>query len=205
MSQILDDGKTIAFGQRVEEVERLFGCQATDIPIRIARKGIDKSLKAGNVSLEFDSGMLNRIQFEREYEFKHSPTPYPESWKNFVAVGPARILGRTSREDFLAYLKAWEERAKTLGAKPVEAGEDLGSEQYSVGIIQDDLIGSPMDMIVVNMGPSRRAGGGGLWCDGWCLFFATESDRQQTGVEVGRLQSLSAFRDEFNTVARRKA
>ena len=203
MSQILDDGKTIAFGQSLEEIEQLFGCKAEGIPIRIARKGIDKSLKTDNLSMEFDSGKLKGIKFEGEYEFNNPPQPYPEAWKNFVVLGPRRISARMAREDFLAYLKAWEERAKTFGAEPVEPGEDLGSEQYSVGIVQENTVGFCLDMVAVNMGPSRRAGGGGLWADGWCLFFARESDHKQTGVEVGRLLSLSAFRDEFNTVARR--
>ncbi len=203
MSQLLDDGRTIAFGQSLEEVERLFGCQASDIPVKIARKGIDKILKVENLSLEFDSGKLKQMSFEGGYEFKNPPTPYPEAWKNFPDIGTTRISGRMLREDLLAYLKAWEERAKAMGAKPIEAGEDLGSDQYSVGIIQDDLMGFSIDTVVVNMGPSRRAGGGGLWCDGWVLFFATKSDPQDSGVEVGRLRSVSAFRDEFNTVARR--
>jgi hypothetical protein len=199
MRQLLDDGKTISFGQSLEEIEQIFCCKAMDIPIRIARKGIDKRLKAHNLSLEFDSGKLKQIGFEGEYEFRNAPEPYPESWKNFAVIGPTKISGKMFRKEFLTYLKAWEERAKTLGAEPVEAGEDLKHQQYAVGIVEDDFA----DMIVVNTGPSRRAGGGGLWCDGWCLFFATESDHQKGGVEVGRLLSLSAFRDEFNTVARR--
>ncbi len=203
MNQLLDDGKSIAFGQRIEEVEQLFGCQASDNPLKIARTGIDKIIKTGNVSLEFDSGKLKRMSFEGGYEFKNALTPYPEPWKNFPVIGAKRISGKMPREDFLAYLKAWEERAKTSGAAPVEAGEDLGPEQYSVGIIQENLMGFSTDMAVVNMGPSRRAGGGGLWCDAWVLSFATESDHQQSGVGIGRLQLLSAFRDEFNTVARR--
>jgi len=203
MSQFLDDGRTIAFGQHLEEVEELFGCKASDIPIKIARTGIDKSIKTENLSLEFDSGKLKRICFEGGYEFKNPPTPYPESWKNFPVIGTAIISSGMLREDFLAYLKVWEERAKTMGAEPIEPGEDLRSDQYSVGIIQDDLLGFSTDMVVVNMGPSRRAGGGGLWCDGWVLFFATKSDPEQSGIDVGRLRSLSAFRDEFNTVARR--
>jgi hypothetical protein len=191
------------FSSSTFKVEDMFGCKASDIPIRIARKGIDKSLKTDTVSLEFDSGKLKRIQFERNYEFRNSPQPYPEPWKNLVPVGLARISGGMPREQFLVYLKLWEERARACGAESVEAGEDLGSEQYSVGIVQESLEGFSLDLIALNMGPSRRAGGGGLWSDGWCLFFARELDHNETGVEVGRLLSLAAFRDEFNTVARR--
>src|SRR4051812_6173078 len=99
------------------------------------------------------------------------------------------------RPSILAYLKLWEEMAKGCGAESVEAGEDLGSEQYSIGIVQENVVGFfSMDMIAVNMGPSRRAGGGGLWCDGWSFRFATEVDHQQSGAELGTLQTLSAFR-----------
>jgi len=199
MSQVLDDGKTVAFGQRLEELEQMFGRMAVDIPVRIARQGIDKTLQAENVALNFDSGRLKQIKFEAGYEFKNAPTPYPEDWKNFVPLGSAKISGGMHREDFLAYLKAWEGRARMLGAEPVDPGGDLTDRQYSAVTDVDAFA----DMVVVNMGPSRRAGGGGLWCDGWILFFAQESDQQPSGVEVGRLRSLSAFRDEFNTVARR--
>jgi hypothetical protein len=201
MSQILDDGKTISFGQSQEEIEQLFGCKAMDIPSRIARKGIDQRLKTGDVSFRFDSGKLKQIIFESEYGFRNPPQPYPEAWKNFPVIGATGIACKMFREKFLSYLDEWETRAKASGAERVEAGEDLDERQYWVWIMRDDFA----DMIGVNMGPSRRAGGGGLWCDGWCLFFATESDHQRTGVEAGRLQSLAAFRDEFNTMARRMA
>jgi hypothetical protein len=105
MSQILDDGRTIVFGQSLEEVEQLFGSKAMDIPNRIARKGTDKSLKTGNLSLEFDSGKLKRIIFESEYEFKIPPQPYPEAWKNFPAIEATKISGKMVREDFLSLLE----------------------------------------------------------------------------------------------------
>jgi hypothetical protein len=109
MSQILDDGKIIAFGQSLEEIEGMFGSKAIDVPIRIARKGIDKILKTGNLSLEFDSGRLKRINFEGDYEFKNPPEPYPEPWKNFAAIGPTTISGKMSRTKFLTYRTAGEE------------------------------------------------------------------------------------------------
>lgn len=199
MSQVLDDGKAIAFGQSLEELERLFGCKAVDTPFRIARKGIDKSLKCGNVVLKFDTEKLKGVEFEQSYGFENPLIPYPEDWKNLPQIGEARISKGMSREEFLAYLKVWEERAKNLGAEPVEPDENLNGQQYWVWTERDTYA----DMAGINMGPSRRAGGGGLWCDTWCVFFTMESDHQRSGVEVGRLRSLSAFRDEFNTVARR--
>jgi hypothetical protein len=103
-----------------------------------------------------------------------------------------------ARKDFLSYLTAWEQRAQNLGAEKLELG-DLTSVQFAVSIDQDEFV----DMIHVSMGPPRRAGGGGIWCDGWTLFFTMESDRRDVGETIGILQTLSAFRDEFNTVARR--
>ena len=76
MSQILDDGKAIAFGQNLSEAERIFACKAADNPSPVARKGIDTILKIGMVSLEFDSSKLHSIIFERGYQFKNPPTPY---------------------------------------------------------------------------------------------------------------------------------
>ena len=103
-----------------------------------------------------------------------------------------------ARDDFLAYLNAWEERAKELGAEKVTS-RDLTSVQFAVSIHQDQSV----DMLHISMGPSRRAAGGGIWCDGWTLLFATESHHNPGAVEVRPLLSLSAFRDEFNTVSRR--
>jgi len=198
MSLLLDDGKTIAFGQSLAEVEQLFGCTAVDNPSRVARKGIDKIIQAKNLSLEFDSAKLHTMTFESGYEFKNAPTPYLEPWKNFVVIGPKAIMGGMAREDFLAYLAAWEKRAVSLGAERIESG-DLTSVQFAVSIDQDQYA----DMIHISMGQSRRSGGGGIWCDGWTLFFAMESDRRNQSQKVGSLRSLSAFRDKFNTVARR--
>ena len=98
---------------------------------------------------------------------------------------------------FFGYLAAWEERAVSIGAEIVKSG-DLTSVQFVISITQDQFF----DMIHISMGPSGRAGGGGIWSDGWTAFFVMESRRRKDEV-VGSLQSLSAFRDEFNTVARR--
>jgi hypothetical protein len=198
MSLLLDDGKTIAFGQGLAEVEQLFSRTAVDNPSPVARKGIDKIIRTKNLSLEFDTGKLDTMTFESGYEFKNPPTPYLEPWKNFVVIGRKAITGGVAREDFLAYLVAWEERAVSLGAEKLESG-DLTSVQFAVSIDKDQYA----DMIHISMGPSRRAGGGGIWCDGWTLFFTMESDGRNQGQKVGSMSSLSAFRDEFNTVARR--
>jgi hypothetical protein len=180
MSQVLDNGRTIAFGQDLDEVEQTFGIKAEDDPSPVARKGVDKLLRTALLGLEFDSGKLDTITFEQGYEFRNPPSPYPEPWKNFVAIGPMRISGGMARKDFLSYLTAWEQRAQNLGAEKMELG-DLTSVQFAVSIDQDEFV----DMIHVSMGPSRRAGGGGIWCDGWTLFFTMESDRRDVGETIG--------------------
>jgi hypothetical protein len=198
MSLLLDDGKTIAFGQSLAEVEQLFDCTAVNNPSPVARKGTDKIIRVKNLSMEFDSGKLHTIDFESGYEFKNPPTPYREAWKNFAVIGPkATIRGGMAREDFLAYLAAWEQRAVSLGAERMESG-DLTSVQFAVLIDRDQFA----DMMHISMGPSRRSGGGGIWCDGWTLLFGMESGRRDERQKVGSLRSLSAFCDEFNTVAR---
>ena len=198
MSLLLDDGKTIAFGQSLAEVEELLGYTAVDNPLRVGRKGTDKIIRAKNISLHFDSGKLNTISFGSGYELRNPPTPYLESWKNFVAIGPKAITGGMARGNFLAYLAAWEDRAAALGAERTKL-PDLTNIQFRVSIDRDQFA----DMIHISMGPSRRAGGGGIWCDGWTLFFAMESNQVHQDQKAGNLSSLSAFRDEFNTVARR--
>jgi hypothetical protein len=180
MSQVLDNGRTIAFGQDLDEVEQTFGIKAEDDPSPVARKGVDKLLRTALLGLEFDSGKLDTITFEQGYEFRNPPSPYPEPWKNFVAIGPMRISGGMARKDFLSYLTAWEQRAQNLGAEKMELG-DLTSVQFAVSIDQDEFV----DMIHVSMGSSRRAGGGGIWCDGWTLFFTMESDRRDVGETIG--------------------
>jgi hypothetical protein len=195
MALVLDDGNALHFGQELEEVEPIFSCHAIDNPVRIARKTIDKIIKTANLQLDFDSGRLCRVTFAVDYRFVNPPAPYAEDWKNFPAIGSCRIYGRMSREKFLSYISAWEQRAINIGAGKVDMG-DLTTEQFAVSIDRDDF----WDAVCVNMGPSRRAGGGGIWCDGWIATF----EKSKTNFDAGTLETLSAFRDEFNTVARRR-
>jgi hypothetical protein len=75
MSQVLDNGRTIAFGQDLDEVEQTFGIKAEDDPSPVARKGVDKLLRTALLGLEFDSGKLDTITFEQGYEFRNPPSP----------------------------------------------------------------------------------------------------------------------------------
>jgi hypothetical protein len=195
MPLVLDGGNALRFGQKIEEAESLFSCHAIDNPARVARKRIDEIINTANLQLDFDSGRLCRVTFAVDYQFDNPPTPYEEDWKNFPEIDSGRVFGRMSREKFLSYLSKWEQRAISMGAEKVDMG-DLTREQFAVSICRDSF----WDAVCVNMGPSRRAGGGGIWCDGWIATF----EKPKTKFDAGILESLSAFRDEFNTVARQR-
>ena len=197
--QVLDEGEQVYFGQSLQEVEKLFGVVSSDNPSRIARKGIDKIIKTKGVCLEFDVERLKGMEFEENYQFRSPPQPYAESWKNFVSIGDSRIRPNMGRDEFIAYILAWEARAEGLGAEKMESA-DLNENQYRVAFENDKFF----NMFHAAMGPSRRAGGGGIWCDGWTAFFGMETPTEINKGSVNRLKSLSAHCDLFNTVARRR-
>jgi hypothetical protein len=199
MRQVLDNGESVYFGQSVTEVEELFSCKAVDLVLpKISRPGIDKVIKLKNVTLRFDSGRLLDIQFEHPYQFINPPTPYPEKWKNFEPIGKMKIFGGMSRDEFLIYLNVWEERVKSLGMEKTN-GSDRTQNQYSTNLSKRDEF---MDSIHISLGSARRTGGHGRWSDGWNLSFATDYDHKRKGMLTGSLKRISAFRDEFNTMAR---
>jgi hypothetical protein len=195
--QKLDTGETVAFGQSLGEVESLLSSKATDHPLLADRKGIEKVIKTQSLLLEFDSGRLKAIVFRDDYEFKNPPAPYPEPWKNLSAIGAKKIYPKMSRADFLSYLADWEQRAIDLGGEKTDSG-DLTSRQFAILITRDRFI----DMIHISLGPSRRGGGQSIWCDGWSLNFTIDLDIPSQKTTPGLLEFISAFRDEFNTIAR---
>jgi hypothetical protein len=197
MQQTLDNGKVVYFGLALRRAEELLSLQATDHPLPGKPKGGNKALDLGDVYLCFDNGRLRDIEFRYPYQFTNSPAPYPEHWKNFMPIGEKKIHGNIFRDELLEYLAAWEKRAAALGVEKMALG-DLSSCQYSISFERNQF----RDMIHISMGPSRRTAGQGIWCDGWTLFFAVESDFEAHGEERGLLKSLTAFRDEFNTAAR---
>lgn len=193
---ILDLGFELHFGQELAEVERLSGGTAVDHDTRITRPGIDKIMQLPNLSLSFDVDRLKGIKFQGGYGFEHDPAPFAGPWKNFPALGARRFHRGMTREACIAYLGAWESRSHALGAKGSSA-EDLLEGQYRIAFYQDEYC----DMISVNFGPTRKTSGGGRWGDGWTISFSIDSGRDQTG-RPGLLKNVSAFCDEFNTVAR---
>lgn len=128
------------------------------------------------------------------FRFIHPLTPFPEDWKSLVPIEEKRIVKGISRDNFLSYVSAWQERAQTFGAQCVERG-DLEAHQYSVCVKRDKLI----DAVHIAMGPSRRTGRGGIWSDGWHAFFGTIATPEGIPSYTGVLYSLSGFRNEFNT------
>ena len=202
---LLDDGNQIYFGQNLEELEVQFGIPAVDHPLTnhpqfIARKGIDRRISTSGLTLEFDTGRLKSIEFSNGYQFKNTLAPYAESWKNFEIIGNHRIKAGMNRDEFVAYLEAWEVRAKNLCAESIEL-DDVKENQYRFGFCKDEF----SEMFSSILGPSRRAGGGGIWADGWVAFFSMPTEAEIKSGTVIELRSLSAFCDEFNTVARRKS
>ncbi len=193
---ILHDGEQIHFGQKLEDVEKMLVASAVDNPSPVARKGIDKQIKTTDLILEFDSGRLNRIELVGSLHFKNPLTPFPEPWKNLVQIDGARIRYGMPCEEFENYIALWEKRAKLLGASSI-AG-DMNANQFHFSFTRDQF----MHLFHLGMGRSRRAGGGGIWADAWAAFFATDW-HEKRGNPFGGLVSLCAFRDEFNSVARR--
>jgi len=187
---LLDDGKLVYFGQHIRDAERIFSCVAVDNPLRSARKGVDKQIRAGFVRLDFDSELLKQIEFREGYTFKHPPKPFTEPWKNFVVIEDQCTRAGMTREEFESYLRAWEKRAQELGARRRESG-DLGEAEYRMTMTRDAFFND----VHISMGPSRRASGGGIWADDWHVFFSVDQP-------VATLKTVSAFCDQVNTIAR---
>ena len=197
MKQVLDSGHIVEFGQPLGEVERLFRSTLTPLRTRGFRDGIDQRFRAGEIVMEFDTGKLRAIEFRYPYQFVNAPAPYAESWKNLVPIDTCKIRGGMSRDDFIRYLQAWEQHVQGLGASRVEFGE-MARKQFAISFERNRF----RDMIHISMGPTRKTGGKGLWCDAWTAFFAMRSDSSPMPTE-GALCSLTATSDEFNSVARR--
>jgi hypothetical protein len=195
---ILNGGHPVEFGDRIEDMEKMFSIQAVDNPSPVARHPRDKIIQVKNVSLEFDSGRLHTVLFKNEYAFGHDLNPYLEAWKNFPEIGSKRVFHRMCRDEFVAYVDEWEARAISLGAERVDRG-DMSPSQFHISSEVD----RSLNMIHISMGPTRRAGGGGIWCDGWTALFAHKREEKLLPHSECVLEELAAFRDEFNTVARR--
>lgn len=156
-------------------------------------------IKTSQLKMTFDNGRLSTMEFLGGFNWDIPLKPYCEAWKNLEPIGELRIRYGMERREVLNYISAWEKEAAALGATKVRFG-DLSARQYAITEDQDEI----WDMVGISMGVSRRAGGGGIWTDGWHFDFITERESKGSPLLTGRLHCLSAFCDEFNTTARRK-
>jgi hypothetical protein len=187
------------------EAEDSFGISAKQLLPILARAHPNRRiLETKELALTFDTGRLSDMKFLKDFDFKIPLTPYAEHWKNLNGLG----FGRDTRRGTAAgYLSTWEKRVSTLGARKIESGNDLSACEFSTYSLDEDddlnALGVDWSVLGIHMGKSRRAGGGGLWADGWIIDFATARDADLYQVPIGKVRSISAFCDEFNTAARK--
>ncbi len=199
-------GKRFYFGQNLAEAEEIFGRAGRENPPEIARvRPSLRIIETNEVILTFDAGKLSNMEFLRDYDFEFPLAPYAEEWKNLNGLD---FRKDTTRAEATGYLSNWEKRVSALGARKMECGENLSSSEFSTYSSDDDddvwlkTLGIAWDVLGINMGKSRRAGGGGLWTDGWIIEFKTAADAKLDQLPIGKLYRISAFCDEFNTAAR---
>jgi len=199
--QLIDRVDAVHFGQAQVEVERMVERTAVELPPPLGGDGKHQEIDLGAVRLQFDSGRLVRIGFEREFDFGLGISAYPEAWRNFSPIiGGLHVQGGMDKLHFEEYLRSWEERAKALGGRRIERkrGYLLVKGEYSVDTTNDQFF----DMIEISFGPERSTGHGGVWGDGCSINFVTQEEGRLYGEAPGTLSSISVFRDEFNTRAR---
>jgi len=198
-SQPINRVDVVHFGQFQTEVEKMVETAAVEFPPRIRFAGDHKEIDLGAVKLEFDTGRLVRISFERDFDYDLGISAYPESWRNFSNVGQLGVRRGMTKLQFQEYLRSWEERAKSLGARRIvrKHGYLLSTGEYSMS----KTVNESIDLLHIEFGPERSTGRGGVWGDGCSVDFATQ-ESIQWGQTPGTLISISVFRDEFDTWAR---
>lgn len=194
-----DDGKRFYFGQSLAEAEEIFGLPAIEHSPEITRYvPLQKMIKTAGLILTFDAGKLMRMEFLTGFNSQMPLAPYAENWKNIDSFTFPILAGEMSRHDAAGHLADWEIRAQKLGATKVEPGDLEANEFYTYSVELDFW-----NALGINIGKSRRAGGGGLWTDGWIISFTTDQEAESRQVPSGMIRSISAFCDEFNTAARK--
>ncbi len=197
----VDDGKRFYFGQALEEAEAIFKVSGKPHPPILAPHiPQQRIINTNELILTFDAGRLTTMEFLSNFAFNIPLAPYPTEWKNFAAACSTWLKANATREVVAELLDIWEKRAIKLGATKADDGNDLSRDEFSVYSEERDF----WNTLGINMGESRRAGGGGLWADGWIIQFTTEQDGDLHKHSRGVFRSISAFCDEFNTAARRK-
>jgi hypothetical protein len=196
--QEIGQGISVFFGQSLSEVERITRVTGRNVTLPIAREGIDKIVALKYVDLQFDTARLVSIEFKGDFTLPGPLSPFPEEWKNLYSIEGREMRLKMTRNDVWAYLKQWEDRAKTRGYQRKDSG-DLNEKEYSITDTDEDAI----SMIHISMGPSRRTSKGGRWSDGWSFAFTSKAEARIFKTKTGRLDSIRAFRDEFNTAGRK--
>jgi hypothetical protein len=188
----------VRFGQEQVEVERLLGQNARTEESVLNRAGIDYWLLTGAVKIEFDTGKLVGVTFDSDYNFNAPVAMFPEGWRNLDPIGKLRVTRGMGKADFLKYFKAWEARAKEMGAFRTERDELLRNNEYSVHLTSDEL----MDLIHISFGPERSTGKGGSWGSACTISFTVPQLAALEGKKPSALDSISVLCDDFNTHAR---
>lgn len=154
-------------------------------PVDGGRAGTDQMLATVEALFYFDSGRLWRMTLKPAYQMFHPPRPFAEDWKNFGGNGDRRLGPKIGRQEFLAYLSAWKERAGRAGKRE---GVDFRIETRS-----EDL---PSGAVEIVMAPWRRLmGTGRMTGDRWLVTFDP--------IAPGKpLWELTFEADEFSTLRR---
>jgi hypothetical protein len=203
---VSNDGKQFYFGQDLAEVEKIFGVSARQHLPETARAAQNQRiLETKELILTFDTGKLMHMEFLQDFNFERPLTPYADDWKNLDCLPFKKEM---SREEAVGHLSTWEKRVSVLGARKIECGDDLSSNEFSTYSFNEEdedmkTLGIDWNVFGINMGKSRRTSRGGLWTDGWSIEFTTARDAKLNQRPIGRFRSVSAFCDEFNTAARK--
>ncbi len=199
-AQKINRADSVRFGQTQAEIERMLKAKAVPDNSGIGRPNKDFVLSHHGIKLEFDSGRLENITFNAEFDFNIPIVAFIESWRNLDAIGGIRITSGIKKPNFLEYLAAWEARAKKLGIRRYDGNELLKEGEYSVRATEQKF----MDMIHISFGPERSTGKGGSWGSGCSIFFLTPDEASLYGRKPGTVDTISVTCDEFNTHARQQ-
>ena len=191
----------VHFGQSMGEVERMLEqrVQPADTD-GTSRPGIDFTVTAGSVQLDFDTGKLDRITLDYAFDFSTPLTVYAVSWRNFDAIGGLHLTKGMTKADFVKYLAAWEKRAQAKGAvRSAKHDSVLGNREYDI----DSTVMEPLfDMILIGFGPGRAIGKNSSSHDSISVSFVTAGMAPVDRRKAGTLDSITFFCDEFNTRSR---
>jgi hypothetical protein len=183
--QPIEEGKTVRFGQTVEEIQRLFPGEPTEINQPGARTGIDRRIVAKRVNIDFDTGRVAQLHFRANFPFEAQPlTPFPEPWKNFEPMDEVRLKRQMTRDEFMVFFDAWEKRAAAMGRR----------RDADFRVIEKD--GERLDTLTIWMRPSRAGPNGATWSDGWRVAFL---DQGLPPNVVPKLSTITAICGEFNS------